>query len=103
MSVAYIAGPMRGLPDLGRANFRHAEVQLREAGWKVINPAILPTDLPDDAYMPICLSMLDQADTVFMLPDWQKSIGANIEHAYAVSRVKKIVYMEVSVCATSKG
>ncbi len=32
-NVAYIAGPMRGLPDLGRAAFYEAEIRLREKGW----------------------------------------------------------------------
>ena len=92
-NVIYIAGPMRGLPDLGRAAFFAAEVKLRERGWKVINPARLPEDLPSEAYMPICLAMLDQADTIALLPGYKNSAGAQIEIAYGAQTGKAVLYM----------
>ena len=46
MKSVYICGPMRGKPDLGRGAFRQAEARLRELGYHVINPAVLPIDLP---------------------------------------------------------
>jgi len=92
-NVAYIAGPMRGLPDLGRAAFYEAEIRLREKGWKVINPARLPEDLPQECYMPICLAMVDQADTIALLPGYENSAGAQVEIAYGAQTNKEIIYM----------
>ncbi len=83
--VCYIAGPMRGQPDLGRAAFRRAEEKLRAFGWKVLNPAILPDDLPQETYMPICLAMVREADCVVLLDGWERSAGAKLEHDFAVA------------------
>ena len=84
---------MRGLPDLGRAAFYEAEIRLREKGWKVINPARLPEDLPPECYMPICLAMVDQADTIALLPGYENSAGAQVEIAYGAQTNKEIIYM----------
>lgn len=92
-NVVYIAGPMRGQPDLGRPAFFEAELRLRERGWKVLNPARLPDDLPQECYMPICLAMLDQADTIALLPGYENSAGAQIEIAYGAQTGKSVLYM----------
>lgn len=81
--VYYIAGKMRGTPDLGRAHFNAVEAKLRARGAKVLNPAILPVDLPDEVYMPICLAMLREADIVVLLDGWEDSQGAGLEKRYA--------------------
>lgn len=53
--IVYIAGKMTGLPDLGRKAFAEAEKKLAAEGHTVLNPAWLPTNLPEERYMPICL------------------------------------------------
>lgn len=90
--VYYLAGPMRGEEDLGRAHFAAVEAKLKtHDNVHVINPAILPTDWPDRAYMPVCLAMLDQADVVVMLNGWEESQGARVEREYAVMCEKMII------------
>lgn len=88
--VIYIAGKMSGLPDLGRKHFREAEKRLKEAGYIVLNPAVLPRGMDSARYMPICLAMLEQADAVYMLQGWSGSAGAQIERAYAQYQGKEI-------------
>ena len=70
------------------------EMALKKKGLIVLNPASLPTGMPPERYMPICFAMIDQADTIIMLDDWQDSKGARIERAYAKYQGKKIVYPE---------
>ena len=86
----YIAGKMRGKKDLGRGDFNAAESYLDWKGWTVINPACLPIGLKDDRYMPICLAMLDAADAVCLLQDWEESEGARIECMYAQMQGKNV-------------
>lgn len=43
-------------------------------------------------YMQIGLSMINCADALFMLPKWEESQGATIEHQYASYCRKKIFY-----------
>ena len=79
----YIAGQMAGLPRLGRNLFTRAENRLRGQGHVVLNPASLPVGLAPTAYMPICLAMIDAADAVYLLSNWRRSAGAQLEAAYA--------------------
>lgn len=81
--TVYLSGPMTGKPDWGRAAFNAAEEKYRRLGYKVLNPAILPTDLRAEAYMPICLAMLREADVIVMLEGWEMSTGARMERRYA--------------------
>lgn len=81
--IVYIAGPMTGLPGLNREAFHEAARKLREAGHTPLNPAMLPADLPDNRYMPICTAMIDAAEAIYMLDGWQKSVGARCERLYA--------------------
>lgn len=88
--VYYIAGPMTGTEDMGRARFNAMEVRLRGMGMSVLNPACLPLDMPPERYMPICLAMLREADVVLLLDGWDESEGARLEHDFAVKCHKRI-------------
>lgn len=88
--TVYIAGPMTGQKDYNRPQFNAAEKYYKNKGFKVLNPAILPDDLPRNAYMPICLAMLEQADAIALLPHFISSMGAVIEHKYANYQGKEV-------------
>ena len=92
--VVYIAGKMSNLPDLGRAKFAAAAKEMRDKGFSVLNPAELPDGMPVTRYMPICLAMVQSADTVYMLDNWKDSNGARIELQYARYQGKNIVFQE---------
>ena len=94
--IIYIAGPMTGLPAYNRDAFMDAARLLTEAGHTALNPAMLPTTLPDHAYMPICTAMIDAADAIYMLDGFQKSLGARCERLYA-KRQGKIEITEKDV------
>lgn len=92
VKVVYIAGKITGEPDLGKEKFDLMEARLRKRGLKVINPTLLPVDLPPESYLPICLQMINQSDAVILLDNWQDSKGANIERLYAKYCGKVIIY-----------
>lgn len=82
--VVYIAGPMTGMPNFNRRAFRIAEQMLRNLGFRPVNPAMLPIDLPDEAYMPICKAMLEQCQAIYLLTGWEQSKGALQEMQWAM-------------------
>ena len=93
--IIYIAGPMTGVENKNRDAFMKAERYLRETrGAAVLNPACLPDDLPITSYMPICLAMLAQADTIALLPMFWQSKGAEIEKRFAEYQGYKLIFMQ---------
>ena len=87
----YIAGKINGL-DNYKEKFKQAEETLIATGHICMNPAILPEGFPYEAYMPICTSMIDQCESIYMLNNWKNSRGARVEHAYAAATNKQIFY-----------
>lgn len=77
----YIAGKITGDPKY-RERFREEAERLEGLGHIVLNPAELPEGMSKAEYMRICLAMIDCADSVFLLPGWQGSPGAQLELAY---------------------
>ena len=75
-----------------RQKFARAQKKLESEGHIVINPAVLPVGLDMDKYMPICLSMVDGADAIFLFNNWQNSKGALLEKAYAEYQGKEILF-----------
>jgi hypothetical protein len=84
----YISGPMRGIPDFNYPLFNEVAASLREAGFKVLNPAEnfdgdQTLSISDYMYQDLCQLM--GADVVLMLPGWQDSEGARVEYMVAKS------------------
>ena len=77
----YIAGKITG-DKRYKTKFGAAAKALQAAGHVVLNPATLPAGLEQEDYMRICLAMLDSADQVTFLPNYQESEGAMVEMAY---------------------
>ena len=78
----YISGPITGVPDYRRA-FYNAEHALQDRGHQVQNPARHPFGLTRVDYMRLDLAQLMTCGAVYMLPGWEHSGGARIEHALA--------------------
>jgi hypothetical protein len=89
--TVYIAGKITGLPDY-RQVFALAEARLNLEGHLCMNPSTLPEGFPWEAYMPICYAMIDACEAIYMLPNWNDSRGARLEHDYAVSKGKEVIY-----------
>ena len=81
----YIAGPMTGHPDLNFPAFHAQAKRLRGLGFEVVNPAEINPD-PNAAWadcMKADIRELLTCDALALLPGWQKSRGASLEHHVA--------------------
>lgn len=91
----YIAGKITGLPrERMLHHFAEAENYLRQEGYTVLNPTVLPEGLDYEDYMHICFAMIDICDEVYLLNNWQDSPGAKREAEYAFEKRKRIVCEE---------
>lgn len=92
MSKIYIAGKISGFKNY-KEKFSKAEKQLIAQGHICMNPAVLPEGFPYKAYIPICIAMIDQCDSVYMLNNWEDSKGARFELEYAKVSGKEIKFL----------
>lgn len=93
--VAYIVGSISLDIDNYKKKFAEAEGDLKWAGFEmIINPTILPDNLPYRNYAPISIAFVQACDVVYALNDWEKSIGAQAEVTYAKMAGKVILYQE---------
>ena len=84
----YISGPITNCKDY-KENFARAEKVLRARGFEVVNPAYFEEFLPQltyEEYMTHDLCLLDLCNAVYMLTNWQQSLGANREYGYALGK-----------------
>ena len=81
--VIYVTGLITGDPDY-REKFAEYAKKLEEIGHTVLHPAILPAALAPAASTPIRMAMIDAADEVVFLGDWEESEGAQLERGYCI-------------------
>lgn len=95
----YIAGPMAGLRCMNHPAFFAAERLLRAAfpGRRILNPA---RNRPESEYpewkdwMRLAIPQVAEADVVYMLPGWEKSRGARLEHFLALQLEARVEELE---------
>jgi hypothetical protein len=82
---AYLAGPMRGIPDSNFPAFHEAAATLRAQGWEIVNPAELTPeqDLAMKFYVRSDIFALCECEAIIVLPGFWKSLGARAELAVA--------------------
>ncbi|KAA0547787.1 DUF4406 domain-containing protein [Citrobacter braakii] len=97
MRKIYIAGPMTGLPDFNRPAFKAAALDLSLQGNAVLNPATLPDGLSQAEYMDICVAMIRCADAIYLLQNWEQSLGARAEIALARKLELEIIFQDEQV------
>lgn len=89
----YVAGPMTGLPGLNFDTFHAKTAELRAEGHFVINPAEINCD-PTAGWnecMRADIAQLVTCDAVYMLPGWEKSRGATLEHHIASALAMQVL------------
>lgn len=86
----YIAGKITGDENY-KAKFDTAAKVISSYGDIPLSPAVLPEGLSNADYMRICMAMMDSADAVVLLPDWEQSHGATIERALCAYTGKRVL------------
>lgn len=90
----YVAGKMRGVPDLNRPAFAKASEMLRQEGHTVYNPAAANLEgMPLPRIMAHVLTQLCESEAIAMLPQWYRSGGARIEWMLAKYLKLKVIYL----------
>jgi hypothetical protein len=102
----YISGPISGHRNAADL-FLKAAAHMEALGHYVVNPFLVPPhthDGPcppsytkDSSHSAACylrgdLKVLLECDAIFMLPNWEQSIGARLEHTVAVHCGLDLVY-----------
>jgi len=108
MKTIYIAGPMSGIAQLNFPAFNAEAARLRALGHAVINPAEINGDDPEAVAamsavglaqhwrncMRADITALMTCDAISMLPGWEHSKGATIEHYNARSLGFDVIFAE---------
>lgn len=87
--VIYLSGPMTGFPESNYPAFDAATRDLRASGHFVYSPSEYGYSGPIEgfpirsAFAEYCRFICLEADTIVMLPGWEKSSGACVENALA--------------------
>ncbi len=68
-----------------------AATSLEVQGHIVLNPAELPEGMRPADYMRICFAMIDTADAIYLLENWEYSRGASVEKDYAIYTGKSVI------------
>ena len=94
--IAYLSGPMTGLPGQNYAAFQAAAERLRSQGVQVISPhEITPPGAGPWSWaqhMRVDLAALLTADVIVLLPGWDTSRGAQLEKTVADAIGLSVVY-----------
>ena len=89
----YIAGKITG-DSTYREKFQRAQKALEGEGFIVLNPAELPEGMLSSDYMRICFAMMECADVVAFLPDYDQSRGARLEFDWCHYTGKTTMFLE---------
>ena len=90
-----LAGPMTGLKDLNFPAFHKAATSLRARGYEVVNPAEINPDPAAgwEACMRADIAALVTCERIALLPGWENSRGAKLEHHIATALGMKPIFL----------
>lgn len=96
--VAYVSGPMTGMPGLNFDAFHRAAVSLRASGYTVVNPAEFDEadgdlELTWEQYLRRDIKALADCTHIALLPGWEKSKGAKLEKHIADALGMRVIYV----------
>jgi hypothetical protein len=85
MKRIYVSGPMSGIKDYNLPAFDMAHRDLMVEGYDPVLPVPFVDGKSYEEYLRDDLKLLLDCDGIYMLPNWQESKGAKIEHMVALA------------------
>lgn len=98
MSKLYLSGPITGLEiDEARERFAAAQELMESQGWETVNPMDngVPVEAAWEEHLAADIINLFACKAIAMLPGWQLSQGARLEHALARKIGMRIIEVEI--------
>ena len=91
----YIAGKVTGQEEIAKKRFGDAEKAINNFSptSSVMNPTILPLGFKHNDYLRICIEMLKSCDVMIVLPNWQPSVGVQMELDVALAEDIDIYFL----------
>lgn len=89
-STIYVSGPMSGYLECNYPEFFRVAGQLAARGYTVVNPASNDTGKSYREIMKGDIQLLLGCDGVALLPGWERSTGATLEH-----RIAEVLQMDI--------
>ena len=91
----YLAGPMSGNPELNFPLFHAEAKRLRDCGHEVVNPAEINPDITSGwaDCMRADIAALVTCEAIALLPGWQQSKGATLEHHIATQLGLVVIHL----------
>lgn len=101
----YLAGPMTGYAEHNFPAFHAAAARLRADGHDVVNPAEINPDTSKGwaDCMRSDIAELVTCEAIALLPGWEKSRGATLEHHIASQLGMHVIVLPALDPATSQG
>lgn len=90
----YLSGPITGVENY-KCIFGAYALRLWRQNWIVVNPAkACPSDWGYWRCMARCIRLELGCEAIAMIPGWEKSRGAKIEHRIARMLGLRIIYLQ---------
>lgn len=99
--VVYISGPMTGVEDFNRPLFTKVKKMVAQTGATVLSPADIKQGPPWEQQMKQCVRHIADSTKMVMLPGWENSRGALIEHMIACQVMIPRLYLEDNLMRAS--
>lgn len=100
--IVYLSGPMTGLPNFNRDTFTRVKRIVAATGATVISPADLPDHPSWEHQIRKCIRFVADSTKILMLPGWENSKGALLEHLVACQVMVPRFYLEDNLMRASQ-
>lgn len=88
----FLSGAISNRMDVYKDIFDEVEEIIKELGLNCYNPAIIPPDTKWSEAMEQTLKIIQHVDCIFVLQEWEDSVGTKVEISKARSLGIPVIY-----------